>query len=306
MGKANRKFKTLAQYKTPFNYELSGKHFHIFLDNGSEYSLFFLDGENLQYAKKGENYIWDSYECMKGDDTTYFVHVKPLEFEGKVNHNWIIDTAQNLVTLVITEEGVIPASERLIRVTPIFGAIKVQGRKLNEKRHAFSDRMVGKHIYWYYNPGFSIQHIYHKPTLYRLPHYDVEGTKKKYEAETDPEERARLAAMLDRFERTKESYPFCEEPCFHITINENLNLFCFVEENETLKDPLKAIGGGGLLLLQDIERLTDIGLGFSLGEAYMLSAFGVENEDCDEVDSLISPYDQTKLETIPCIYTIDL
>ena len=77
MGKANRKFKTLAQYKAPFNYELSGKHFHIFLDNGDEYSMFFLDGESLQYAKKGEAYIWDSYECMKGDDTTYFVHVQP-------------------------------------------------------------------------------------------------------------------------------------------------------------------------------------------------------------------------------------
>jgi hypothetical protein len=37
----------------------------------------------------------------------------------------------------------------------------------------------------------------------------------------------------------------------------------------------------------------------------MLSAFGVENEDGDEVDDLIAPYDQTKLETIPCIYTID-
>ena len=177
MGKANPKFKSLSQYKAPFNYELSGKHFHIFLDNGSEYSLHFLDGENLQYAKTGEAYIWDSYECLKGDDTTYFVHVKPHQFEGKVNHSWIIDLAQNLVTLIITEEGMIPASERLIRVTPVFGAIKAQGRQLTEKRHSFSDRMVGRHIYWYYNPGFSIQHIYHKPTLYRLPHYDVEGTK---------------------------------------------------------------------------------------------------------------------------------
>lgn len=305
MGKANRKFKTLSQYKAPFSYELAGKHFHVFLDNGSEYSLFFLDGENLQYAEKGEAYIWDAYECMKGDDTTYFVHVQPLRFEGKVNHSWIIDLAQNLVTLIITEEGVIPAAERLIRVTPVFGAIKVQGRQLTQKRHTFSDKMVGKHITWHYNPGFSIQHIYHKPTLYRLPRYDVEGTKQKYEASTDPEERATLAALLDRFERTKDTYPFCEEPCFHIMISDTMNLFCFCEENETLQDPKKAIGGGGLILLQDIERLTDVGLGFSIGEYYMISAYGVESEDGDPVDDLVAPYDQTKLQTIPCIYTIE-
>jgi hypothetical protein len=306
MGKANRKFYSLSQYKAPFCYELSGKHFHIFLDDGSEYSLFFLDGENLQYVKKGEAFQWDSYECMKGDDTTYFVHVKPYQFAGKVNHSWILDLAQNLVTLIITEEGVIPASERLIRVTPVFGAIKAQGRQLTGKRHSFTDRMVGRHIYWHYNPGFSIQHIYHKPTLYRLPQYDVEGMKKRYEAATDPEERARLEAYLDRFERTKESYPFCEEPCFHIMISDTMNLFCFCEENETLTDPKKAIGGGGLILLQDIERLTDVGLGYGLGEYYMLSAYGVENENGDEVDSLVAPYDETRLQTIPCIYSIDL
>jgi hypothetical protein len=261
--------------------------------------MFFLDGESLQYAKKGEAYIWDSYECMKGDDTTYFVHVQPIQYGGKVNYSWILDTAQNLVTLVITEEGVIPAAERLIRVTPIFGAIKVQGRPLTEKRHSFTDRMVGKHIYWHYNPGFSIQHIYHKPTLYRLPKYDVEGTKKKYEAETDPEEKARLAAMLDRFERTKESYPFCEEPCFHITINEALNLFCFVEENETLTDPLKAIGGGGLLLLQDIEPLQISAWASVLGSTTCFRPSGWKMKTATRLTTLLLHMTRQSLKRFP-------
>lgn len=306
MGKTNEKFIGLSQFRVAFNYELSGKHFHIFLDDGKEYSLHFLDGENLQYGEKGEALIWESYECMKGDDTTYFVHIQPSKFKGKVNHSWIIDLAENLVTLIITEEGMIPASERLIRLTPIFGAIKVQGRKLSEKRHSFSDEMVGRHIYWHYNPGFAIQHIYHKPTLYRLPRYDVENLKKRFAESTDPIERARLAPYVDRFERTKESYPFCEEPCFHIRISDTMNLFAFCEENETLYDPKKAVGGGGLILLQDTERLTDVGLSYCLGEYYMISAYGDENDNGDPVDELVAPYDQTKLQTIPCIYTVHI
>ena len=77
MGRPNRKFFSLSQYRAPFNYELANQHFHLVMDNGKEYSLKFLDGENLEWAEKGEAYKWDAYECMKGDDTTYYVHAQP-------------------------------------------------------------------------------------------------------------------------------------------------------------------------------------------------------------------------------------
>ncbi len=52
-------------------------------------------------------------------------------------------------------------------------------------------------------------------------------------------------------------------------------------------------GGGGILLLQDIERLVDVGLCFNVDEYYMVTAFGVGNEDGDpEFDNYPSPYEE--------------
>ena len=92
MGKVNPAFIGLSQYKAPFCRDLAGKHFHLVMDDGSELSLNFLDGENVQIAEKGGPYIWETYECMKGDETTYLVHVQPAAGNGLINKSWILDT----------------------------------------------------------------------------------------------------------------------------------------------------------------------------------------------------------------------
>lgn len=283
------------------NYELAGKTFHLILDDGRDWLVNFLDGENLLIAEKGKTFVWESYECLKGDETTYFVRVI-LEENKKHNVILVLDMLENLVTCVDMEEGLIPISDRLFTIKPVFGAIKVPGRELNKKRHHFTKRMAGRRITWHYNTGFSIQHIYFKPHLYRLPVFDRQGTYRDAENCTDPVQKAILQDKADRFRRTENSYPFAEEPCFHITINEHLNLFCFAEENETYTDPLLAMGGGGLILLQDIERLTQVGLSYSKGDYFAVTAYGVEGFEPDPVEALEAPYDETVLKTIPCIY----
>jgi len=298
-----QKFKSLAQFRAPLNFELAGKHFHLVMDNGSELSLIFSDGENLQWAEKGKTYSGENYECLKADDTTYFVLVAPNAHPDE-HYVLILDLRQDLVTEVKIVEQSIEEHPRLMRVYPTFGAIKVPGKSLPEKRHFFNNTMAGRRITWHYNSGFSIQHIYYKPTFYRLPAFDLEGTKKQYEECTDPEKKAELLDKVVRLTRGIKDYPFAEEPCFHITVNDHLNLFCFCEENEYLYDPEHNMGGGGLLLLQDIERLTDVGLCFNRGDYYLLTAFGVEGFEPDPVESREAPYDNTRLQTIPCIYDI--
>lgn len=298
------KYKPLEQFRAPYNYELAGKNFHLVMDDGSELSLIFMDGENFQWAEKGKPYVWDTYECLKADDTTYFVHTAPAMYGGKIHYCLIIDLLQGLVTQVKTLENQIPEYPKLMRAIPLFGAIKYPGRPLPEKRHFFNNTMAGRRITWHYNPGFAIQHIYYQPTFYRLPKYDVASTNKHYAEATDPAEKARLKVYVDRFERCAKTYPFCEEPCFHITINDHLNLFVFCEENENVYDPLHIVGGGGLILLQDIDRLTDVGLSYTVDDYYMVTAYGVEGFVPDEVESLEAPYDNTNLQTIPCIYDI--
>ena len=295
----------LLQFRAPNNYELAGKKIHIIMDDKNEYAVDFFDGENLQWAENGGPFIWRKYECIKGDTDLYFVHITVSEEKGKeIHQGLVVDLAQDLITLVTFEEGKIKEADRLVKVTPVFGAIKYPGKALPEKRHHFTDRMTGRRISWHYSSNFYKTHIYYKPTLYRLPIVDSDSFRRRYEAETDPAEKERLKGYVDRFDRTEKTYPFAEEPCFHVTINDTFNLFCFVEENETLADPLKAIGGGGLLLLQDIDHLVQNGLGFGLGGYHLCTAYGVEVFEPDEVESMDVPYDETKLKTIPCIYDI--
>jgi len=304
MPQANQKFYGLSQYKGPFNYELAGKNFHVVMDDGREYSLVFLDGENLQWAQKGEPYVWDSYEAMKGDDTTYFVHIRPAFGEGKLNYNFILDTVQSLVTLVVIEEGKVPEWPQLETVTPYFGAIKLPGRALPTIRHHLSDRMAGHGIYWHYNPGMSLQHLYHGANNVRAnsgPGRNIlDDLKDKIAAATDEKEIAQLQEELKTWEIATVNYPMFDEPAFHVWINDHLNLFAFVEENRMHFFPNHE-GGGGILLLQDIERLVDVGLCYNQNDYYMLTAYGREETRHDPMQDMESPYDWSILKSVPSL-----
>ncbi len=303
-----KQFIGLSQYRGAFNYELAGKSFHLVMDDGKELSMVFLDGENVQIAEKGRPYIWESYECLKGDETTYLVHVRKAD-DPMINMTWVLDTEQRLVTMVLMEEGYDKEFPRLIRTTPFFGAIKVPGRALPEKRHHLSARMAGKHIVWHYNPGFALQHIYHSPICCRASAGPDENgvpkdTERRFAAQLnseDPEVRERAEKLIAMYKEREKFYPFYEEESFHIWIKDNLNLFCFVEENMTRLSPGGREGGGGILLLQEIDRVTDVGLSFCAGEYYMCTAYGEENDIPDPLDTAESPYDWSVLESMPSI-----
>ena len=308
MGKINPKFHGLSQFQAPLNFELAGKHFHFVMDDGREYSFNFLDGEVVQWAGKGEPYIWDTYECLKADETTFFVHIQPNS-NRSVRYAWIIDTAQRLVTEVFIEEDTDPIAG-VMKVTPFFGAIKVPGRELPEARHHFSSRMVGKHIFWHYNPAFSLQHIYHSETSIRADSgVDKNGNRiiprTLYDDELhspDPEIRKYAEERVKAYEERETYYPFYEEPCFHIWINDHLNLLGFAEEIMIRRDPEHTHGGGGIILLQDIERVVDFGLCFSRQDYCMATAYGEENEDFDPLDTEPTPYDWTEVTAFPSIH----
>ena len=70
----------------------------------------------------------------------------------------------------------------------------------------------------------------------------------------------------------------------------------------TLQHPNHEGGGGGILLLQDTERVIDVGLSFCAGEYYMCTAYGDENEIPSPLDTAPSPYDWTRLKAMPSIH----
>ena len=305
MGKINPKFTGLSQYKAPFCFELAGKSFHLVMDDGLEVSLIFASGDMVQIAEKGQLYKFETYECLKGDETTYLVHVMPTEGNGKINQLWVLDLKQSLVTYALMEEGYDPEYPRLIRVIPTFGAIKVPGEELPTIRHHFTKRMAGRHIYWRYNPGFRIQHIYHTPTTVRAniapgtAFVDEENLYKDMLESPDSAVRELGRQKREHFDIWRKSYPFYEEPCFHIWIKDNMNVFCFAEENANRVDYARQTGGGGIFLLQEIDRLTDVGLSFSAGDYYMMTAIGEMVDSDPTLDDLPSPYDYSNVTTFP-------
>ena len=284
-------FKGLSQYCAPRNYELGGKSFHLVMDDGEETLLHFLDGENVEIAGKGEPFVWECYEALKADETTYFVHIQPAKSGDLKHYVAILDTAQRLVTTVTVEEAFDPEHPRLMKVVPAFGAIKVPGRALPEIRHHLSDKMAGEHVVWHYNPGFGIQHIYHTPFCVRAS--NPPGTVRREEE------------IPQWYKDRQKWYPFYEEPCFHIWINDHLNLFSFVEENMTLRSPGFSEGGGGMIVLQDTGRLIDMGLCFNpanlrYSDTYLLTAYGEANQIEDPLDTAESPYDWSGFQCMPC------
>ena len=311
MGKVNRKFPGLSQYKAPFCYELAGKSFRLVMDDGRAYALRFLDEKRLEWAEDEHPLRVDEYQCLKGDDTTYLVNIRLPEDEGKFAYNWVLDTEQRLVTLDIMEWYYEKDLDHLIRNTPSFGAIDVPGLPLPAIRHHLSTRMAGKHIFWHYNPGHVLQHIYHSPRAIRastgdgLTPLETQRNRMKYLLESpNPEDRAEAEKSIEAFRQRETYYPLFEEPCFHVWIKENLNLFCFVEEIMCRRSPNHDQGGGGLLLLQDIERLLEVGVSFSANGSNMVSAYGDSNENGDPFDTLPTPYAEEwkNLTSMPSIY----
>ncbi len=311
MGKVNRKFPGLSQYKSPYCYELAGKRFRLVMDDGREFALCFLDEKRLQWSERDRPERTDDYRCLKGDDTTYLVSVRLPEEDGRFAYNWVLDTEQRLVTLDVMEWHYEKDLDRLIRNTPYFGAIDVPGLPLPAIRHHLSARMAGKHIFWHYNPGHVLQHIYHSPRAIRastgdgLTPLETQRNRMKYLLESpNPEDRAEAERSIEAFRQREAFYPIFEEPCFHVWIKENLNLFCFVEEIMCRRSPAHDQGGGGLLLLQDIERLLEVGVSFSEHGADMVSAYGDSNEDGDPFDTLPTPYgeDWKTLTSMPSIH----
>ena len=276
------------------------------MDNGYTYTVCFSDSHCVQWSINESSPKEGRYECLKGDETTYLVHVHPGAPDS-VRLNWIIDTDRRLVTLVTMEEGFDSCLPRLIRVNPVFGAIQEPGLPLPGERHYFSDRMTGRHILWHYTTAPPVQHIYTglhvmRSCVGRSEDHVLENLFKERMRSSDPEIRRKGAEGLESLKKRNEYYPLYEEECFHIAVSPKLNLLCFVEENVLRRDPEHLDGGGGILLLQDIERLIDMGVCFGAGSYYMCTAFGEEIEDGDPIDRLPSPYDYSVCTAMPCMH----
>ena len=246
----------ISQYRPPFVYELAGKSFYLIMDDGTEGLLSFMTGETLIWSPKSGTPSMERYDCLKADEDIYMVNLEVTDAIPRRGVTLVLDLPQDLVTVVIAEQGFNKRFPDLVSNNIVFGAIKEDGKDLPFKRHGYTSELVGKRIAWRYTSGGFpvIQHVYFDANYIRLP----------FPTENDNSEFA--IAMRE--------HPY-DERCQYIKISKNIYLCSFLESNMTFR----GVTGNNMLILMNAARLHDVGRSFGLNknggpENYCFAAVG--------------------------------
>lgn len=272
------------KYISTYNYELEGKTFHLLMDNGYEYVASFLSGEIVMWAQKGQPFYGEKYQCLKSDDTTYFVVMELCGQPLRTCLTLVLDLENSLVTMHVAKQGGIPGRPRMVEVEIIFGAISLPGQTPPFKRHSYTADLVGKKIVWTYSSGFVNVHIYTSEMYYRA--WAIK--RPPVPDDITPEQLAKKRADEER-----EKKWLYEEPFRCVKIKDGCYLCSGIEENMNKLD--NAIGGNNLLILANLNKGSDVGRTFCLNsdqqpESGLFSSTGCFYEEDLEVEHLPSPY----------------
>ncbi len=276
----------LEQFREPLCYELAGRAFHLVMDNGCDYALHFLTEEMVSWGERGKAMRWDTYECLKLDDRTYFVNWEVTGLPLRHCISLVLDLQGNLVTAVHARIGEVRTAPYLVTHDILFGAIRVPGKPLNPMRHAFTPNLVGQNIFWRYSSGFGITHAYITEHYLRVP---IGQPRELPEGATEEEKRERDA----EYQRRKQH--LFEIPAFYVKIREDIYFFGFIEETECRQDP--TLCGNSLIMVMDTRKIHDIGRCFGSDyenhyapQNFVFSAFGAFHQTPDLIDDMPSPY----------------
>lgn len=266
-------FEGASQYRGAFCYELAGRSLHLIMDDGHEYLILFSDGSTLAWSQDSSAFHTEHYECLKADETIYFINVELQGMSHRMGASLILDDEQHLVTLAILHQGNNPQEPDLITQEFVFGAVKTDGQPLPKKRQGYTSDLVGKRIRWRYSPDFMITHVYYSPFYIRAA--EIGGPDRP---KPTPEQ---IAAARQ--------HPY-DEICAYIKIRKGFYLVSFIEQNMTRRGGI----GNNMMLLIDTARLHDFGRSFGLArqkdgsigtENYFFSAIGEWRESDGLVES---------------------
>ena len=267
-------FEGLSQYREPLCFELNGKKFDLVMDNGDDYSIYFLSESKIEWRRIGEPKHCDLYECLKADETTYFVNFEATGIKPRTGISVILDTAQRLATLVKTYTDFTTKYPSLVESKFVFGAIDMPGFDLPKKRHAYTIDLLGKRIEWSYSPTFAIMHVYYHTSFVRA---SIAGNRA--ERSPSPEE-AELRA----------ENPY-DEPAVYIKVKDGIYIVSIIEQHMSRR----GLTGNSLLFLMNLKRVHDVGRSFGLNkdrkpENYLFSAFGKWVKSDGTIEALESKY----------------
>lgn len=271
------------KYVTNFDYDLAGQTFALAMDNGYEYAASFLSGEILMWAERGEPLRWDTYRCLKSDDTTYFVVIEPFGQPLRTCLTLILDLENSLVTMHKARQGGVPNRPRMAEVDIVFGAIRRPGQPLPVKRHSYTADLVGKKINWTYSSGFVNTHIYMSENYCR-----ARAITRPIPPDAKPEDIAQMRANEER-----EKVWIYEEPIRCVKIKDNCYLCSFIEENMNKMDSRQS--GNNLMILSNMKDGFDVGRTFRMEndqrpDCGLFVAHGEFTDEDIELEHRPSPY----------------
>jgi uncharacterized pyridoxamine 5'-phosphate oxidase family protein len=267
-----KKYEGLSQLRPPLCYELVGRSFELVMDTGYDYEMKFIDRNTLSYGLiDGEKNEY-RYECLKVDDTTYFINFEMSGASPRTGMSFVLDLEQSLTTCVIVREGLNPRLPKLPSTEIVFGALRKEDNTVPKIRHGYTSDMVGTAILWHY-ATFDIIHLYSSERYYRgvLPREAIE----------------RMSAGIPDVPGQTGDAPvrFFEEPSDYVKIKDGVYLFSFVES-----DMARAgLNGNAMCFLMNLNRMYDVGRSFGYNadgerENYMFGAYGEYVEPDPTID----------------------
>jgi hypothetical protein len=236
---------SIVQYCPPLCFELSGQMFELVMDDGYDFFLNFTSEKTLEWNRAGAEVSSAHYECLKGDESTYLVSYELENVIPRVNHTFVIDMENMLVTRIIARIGQNPKYPYLISTEFDFGAIRREASALTFKRHGYTSDMIGTAVEWTYGSSLTTVHIYYCANFYRL-----------ISPRDNPEDDWAFTELM-------RALPSSDEPAVYIKIKDGMYLFSLTEQNaEKLTQGRFMFRSNTLCFLQNYKRLYQVGRGF--------------------------------------------
>jgi hypothetical protein len=237
------------QFTQPQCAELEGQSFHFVMDDGRDFDLRFTGGETVEWNWAGDKPRQATYQCLKGDDTTYLVDYEIEELLNtpkRINHLFVIDLEQRLVTRLICTIGDNPKFPYLVKMENTFGAIDMEGMPLPFKRHAFTTEMLGTRVEWHWNTMMITRHAYYTSNFYRITFPGAETVINR-----DP---GNIHSQL----------PASDEVAQYVKIKDKLYLFTLTEElmERAFSNNNPPFRSNNMSFLQNYDRMYHVGRTF--------------------------------------------
>jgi hypothetical protein len=235
---------SIEQYCPPRCFELAGQRYALAMDDGYDFSLYFTDEKTVEWNREGGEVKAAPYKCLKADDVTYLVSYELSDVTPRVNHTFVLDMENMLVTRIVAQVGENPQFPYLVSTAFTFGAIRRADRELTFKRHGYTSDMIGNAVQWTYGGELVTVHIYYCANFYRI---------------TSPK-----SAEEDwAFKELMSALPSTDEPAVYIKIKDGMYLFSLTEQNaEKLLQGKFQFRSNTLCFLQNYKRLYQVGRAF--------------------------------------------